>query len=74
MASSLSDLVNNSSEGIHKIKCKYGHDNNKWETYGIKYRYCNCFLEYANFKDDLIEYKCLCWNKNYQQRFHEILK
>ena len=74
MASSLSDLVNNLSEGIHKIKCKYGHDNNKWETYGIKYRYCNCFLEYANFKDDLIEYKCLCWNKNYQQRFHEILK
>ena len=26
-----------------------------------------CFLEYTNFKDDLIEYKCLCSNKNYQQ-------
>ena len=23
---SLSNLVNNLSEGIHKIKCKYGHD------------------------------------------------
>ena len=27
MASSLSNLVNNLSKGIHKIKCKYGHDN-----------------------------------------------
>ena len=27
MASSLSNLVNNLSERIHKIKCKYGHDN-----------------------------------------------
>ena len=26
MASSLSNLVNNLSEGIHRIKCKYGHD------------------------------------------------
>ena len=25
----------------------------------IKYKYCDCFLEYTNFKDDLIEYKCL---------------
>ena len=26
MASSLSNLVNNLSEKIHKIKCKYGQD------------------------------------------------
>ena len=26
-------------------------------------------LEYANFKDDLIEYKCLCCNKSYQHEF-----
>ena len=26
MASSLSNLVNDLSEGIHTIKCKYGHD------------------------------------------------
>ena len=26
MASSLSNLVNNLSEGIQRIKCKYGHD------------------------------------------------
>ena len=25
-ASSLSNLINNLSEGIHKTKCKYGHD------------------------------------------------
>ena len=29
MTSSLSNLVNNLSEVIHGIKCKYGHDDNK---------------------------------------------
>ena len=59
MTSSLSNLVNNLSEGIHKIKWKYEHDDKKCESYGIKYKYCDCFLEYTNFKDDLTEYKCL---------------
>ena len=40
----------------------------------IKYKYCNYFLEYTNFKNDLIEYKCLCCNKTYQQKFDEKLK
>ena len=39
MASSLSNLVNNLFEGIHKIKCKLGNNDKK------------CFLEYKNFKD-----------------------
>ena len=55
MAGLLSNLVNNLSEGIHKIKCKYGHDGKKCETCKIKCKYCDCFLEYRNFKDDLIE-------------------
>ena len=29
MASSLSNFANNLSEGIYRIKCKYGHDNRK---------------------------------------------
>ena len=40
MASSLSNLVNNLAEGTHKIKCKYVHDNKKFETCGIKYKDC----------------------------------
>ena len=36
MPSSLSNLVNNLSEGIHKIKCKFGHTDKKCETCGIK--------------------------------------
>ena len=36
MASSLSDLVNNLSEGVHRIKCKFEHNDKKCETYGIK--------------------------------------
>ena len=74
MASLLSNLVNNPSEGIHKIKCTYEHNDKKCETCRVRYKYCNCFLEYINFKDDLIEYKCLCCNKNYQQKFVEKLK
>ena len=41
---------------------------------GIEYKYCDCFLEYSVFKDDLIEYKCLCCNKRYQWKFDEKLK
>ena len=37
MATSLSSLVNNLSEEIHRTKCKLGHDDKKCETYGIKY-------------------------------------
>ena len=34
----LSNLVNNLSEGLHKIKCKLGHGSKKCETSGIKYK------------------------------------
>ena len=63
-ASSISNLVSNLSAGIHRIKCKYEHDDKKCETCKIKCKYCDCFLEYTNFRDNLIEYKCLCCNKN----------
>ena len=59
LSSSLSNLVKNLSEKIHRIKFKYGHDDGKCETCKIKYKYCDRFLEYTNFKDDLIECKCL---------------
>ena len=68
MASSLLNLVNNLSEGLHGIKCKLEHDGKKCKTCGIKYKYCNCFLEYTNFKDGLIEYKCLSCNKSYRRK------
>ena len=47
MASSLSSLVDNLAERIHKIKCKD----------------CDFFLEYESVKDSLIKYKCLSCNK-----------
>ena len=46
----------------------------KCETCGIKCKDCERFLQYANFKDDLIEYKCLWRSKNYQKTFDEKLK
>ena len=73
MASSLPYLVKNLSEGIHRIQCKYEHDD-KCETRRIKYKYCDCFLEYTNFIDDLIECRCLLCNKNCQRKFDEKLK
>ena len=60
MTSSLSNLVNTLFEGIHKIKCRYGHDDKKCEICVTKYKHYDYFLEYMNFKNDLIEYKCLC--------------
>ena len=59
MASSLSNLVNNLSERLNRIKCNLRQYDRKCETWRIKYKYCDCFLEYTNFKEDLIEYKCL---------------
>ena len=35
----------------------------KWEKYEIKYKYCNFFLKYTNFNDNLVEYKCLLATK-----------
>ena len=29
------------------------------------------FLEYTNFKDDLIEHKCLCCNKSYREKLYK---
>ena len=49
MTSSLSNLVDNLIEEIHKIKCKD----------------CGYFYEYESFKDNLIKYKCLSFNKDY---------
>ena len=58
-------MVNNLSNGIHRSNC---------ETYKIKYRYCDCFLEYKNFKDNLTEYKCLCCDKSDQYKFDKELR
>ena len=58
MASSLSNLVDTLSEGIHKIKCKN----------------CNCFLQYESVKDNLMKHKCLSCNKNYSHKIDEELK
>ena len=54
MATSLSNLVNNIAEGNHKVKCKYGDNNEKRETCGIKYENCECYFEYTSVKDNLI--------------------
>ena len=48
MASSLSNLVDNFAEGI----------------YEIKFKNCDCFLEYESAEDNLIKYKCLSCNKD----------
>ena len=55
MGSSLSNLVNNLSKEIKSIKYKYGHDDKKCEICRMKYKYCNYFLEYMNFKYNLKE-------------------
>ena len=58
MASSLSNLIDNLTEGIHKIKC----------------RECGCSLEYESVWNNLIKYKCLTCNKNYSNKLDEELR
>ena len=45
-----------------------------WGTCVKKYKDFECFLEYANLKDNLIEYKCLCFNKSYIKKAWRKLK
>ena len=58
LVSSLSNLVDNLPEGIHKTKCKD----------------CGCFFEYENVKDNLMKCKCLSCNKDYSNILEEKLK
>ena len=39
----------------------------------IKHKDCECCLKYTNVKNDSIQCKCLCCNKNYQKTFDENL-
>ena len=55
MAGSSSNFVNNISKVIAKILCKHWHEDKKCQTFKIKYKYCHYFVEYTNFKNDLIE-------------------
>ena len=48
MRASLSKLVDNLKEEIHRTKCR------NWD----------CFLEYESVKDNLIIYKCLSCNRD----------
>ena len=57
-----------------KLNVNMGTIIKKCETCGINCKCCNCFLEYTDFKDNLIEYRCLCCNKNHRQKFDEKLK
>ena len=52
MATTLSNLIDNLTKGIQKIKCKD----------------CDCFFEYESVKDNWIKYKCLFCNKNYSSK------
>ena len=40
----------------------------------LKYKYCRCFFEHTNFKNDFIECKHLCCSKINQQKFDANLK
>ena len=58
MASSLSNVVDNLAEEIHKIKFKD----------------CDCFPEYESVNENLMKYKCLSCSKDYSNKLDEKLK
>ena len=51
MASFLSNLFTHLAEGIHKVKCRASY----------------CFLEFESVNDNLIKYKCLSCNKDFEK-------
>ena len=53
MVSPLSRLADNIAEGLHKVKCKD----------------CMSGLEYVAGKDDILTFKCVDCNKNYEKVF-----
>ena len=44
MASWLSNLVNNLSEGVHRVKCKFGHCDKKSETLELNISIATVFV------------------------------
>ena len=46
----------------------------KSETCIITCKDGDSFFEYKNFKDDLMEYKCLACNKNYKKKLNKNLR
>ena len=50
MASSLSDLVNNLSEGVHRIKFKFGHDDEKVKLVELNISIATVFLNIQTLK------------------------
>ena len=44
------------------------------EIHKIKYKDCNCFLEFERIKDSLIKYKCLSSYKNYSKKINEVIQ
>ena len=44
MTSSLSSPVNNLSEGMHKVKCTYGHNDNKVKIVELNISFTDVFL------------------------------
>ena len=54
MVSLLSNLVDNLSNN-HKTKSKYEHDTKNVNMVELNTnKYCECYLEFTNVKDDLI--------------------
>ena len=58
VTTSLSNLVDNLTGEIHKIKCKT----------------CGCFLEYKSVEGNSIEYNCSSCNKYFLIKLDQILK
>ena len=57
MLTSLSDLFNNLSEGVHNDKC----------------RYCKSYLDYMTTKDEQLIFRCFRCKNNYEKDFNKEL-
>ena len=66
MTNSLQNFINNLSEGINRIKCKFRHGDKN-----VKYVELDISIATVFYKDMSKEYKRFCCNKNYKHKFDE---
>ena len=57
MSTSLSELIDNLSEGLHNGKCKD----------------CKSYLDYMTTKDEQLIFRCFSCKKNYEKSFNKDL-
>ena len=84
LSASLNRIASKQNEDFYSLNCLHSFRtenqilsnlvDNLFKIHKIKCKYCDCFLEYESFKDNLIKYKWLSFNNDYSNKINEEFK